>query len=162
MKRNGLPPSQAHRHARGIGALAAILVLVVLSALAASIVKMGWAMQMARARAFQGAQALQAANAGLQWGLNETLHGTWSTCGTGSKVIDLRPTLAFTVSVTCQYDTYNEGESAAGTARPLTVYTLEATACNSTTACPDVGMVTGPNYVERVRRVTATDKRAED
>ncbi len=147
---------------RGVGAVAAIMVLVVLAALSAAIVRMGWTMQTARSQTVQAAQALQAANAGVQWGLNEALHGTWTTCGTGSRVIDLRPRVAFTVVVTCQYDSYNEGESAPDTPRAVGVYTIEATACTSATTCPDPAMVSQPTYVERVRRAVATNKGFED
>jgi len=125
------------RRLQGLGALAALILLVVLSSIAAAVVKMGWAAQTASAQVLQGAQALQAANAGVQWGLNEAMHGTWAgSCGTGSKSINLRPTLGFTVGITCAQTTYNEGESSTGGVRTVTVYTIEATACNSATACP--------------------------
>ncbi len=151
--------SASGHHLRGLGALAALILLVVLSSLAAAIVKMGWTAQTASAQVLQGAQALQAANAGVQWGLSEAMHGSWAgTCGTGRRSINLRPTLGFTVGITCAQTTYNEGETSTGAYRTVTVYTIEATACNSATGCPDAAMVSSPYYVERVRRVVATDK----
>jgi MSHA biogenesis protein MshP len=146
----------------GLGAIAAIIVLVMLAALAAAVVRLGWATQTTVGQDVQGARALQAANAGVQWGLYQALLGTWGTCGTGSQNINLRPTMDFTVTVTCSYSSYNEGESVPNTPRVIKVYTIEAVACTSSTACPDSTLAASLTYVERKRQVTATDKSAEE
>jgi MSHA biogenesis protein MshP len=157
-RRGGACPSSQ----TGFGAIAAIIVLVMLAALAAAVVRLGWATQTTVGQDVQGARALQAANAGVQWGLYQALLGSWGTCGTGSQNINLRPTMDFTVTVTCSYSSYNEGESVPNTPRVIKVYTIEAVACTSTTACPDSTLVASSTYVERKRQVTATDKSAQE
>lgn len=146
----------------GFGVMGALVTLVVLAAIAAAVVRLGWVGQVAYAQDIQGARAQQAAIAGTEWGLFQALRGTWTSCGTGSQNLDLRSTLGFMVTVTCSYTQYNEGESSPGVARTLKVYTIDAVACPSATGCPDNTAATTTTYVERRRQVLATDKASDE
>lgn len=136
----------------GLGAIAAIMVLVILAALAAAIVTFSTGQQMALAQDIQSSRALQAAFAGTEWGLRRALKN--NTCDTQTWS---HPDHAdFKVTVACAQTTYNDGETAPGTARELRVYRVLATACNGTAAtCPDNAMVSSHAYVERQRLAVA-------
>ena len=146
----------------GFGVMGALVTLVVLAAIAAAVVRLGWVSQVGYAQDLQGARAQQAAIAGTEWGLFQALRGSWTTCGTGSQNLDLRATLGFMVTVTCSYTQYNEGESSPGVARTVKVYTIDAVACPSATGCPDNAAAAGSTYVERRRQVLATDKASDE
>jgi MSHA biogenesis protein MshP len=150
-------PRHAPRpRARGFGALAAILVLVVLAGLAGAVLRLGQASQLALAQDVAGTRAAMAARAGLDWGLYQAFKGGWTTCAGTSQTLDLRADFGVWVTVSCQSDTYREGETAPGTPRSLRVYTLDAVACNGATSCPDNTAATALSYVERRRQVQAT------
>jgi MSHA biogenesis protein MshP len=147
--------------ARGIGALAVVLVLVVLSTIAAAVVRLGTQSQGQTSQALQGARATAAARAGIEWGLYQALRGSWSACSGTSQTLDLSADAAgMRVTVSCDMRSFNEGESAPGTPAVVRVYTLDAVACTSrtaTTACPDAGAATTQGYVERRRQVQAVN-----
>ncbi|RZL09483.1 MAG: MSHA biogenesis protein MshP [Rubrivivax sp.] len=145
------PPS------RGLGALAAIVVLVMLSALAAAVVRLGWSSQSGIAQDVTSARALRAANAGIEWGLYQAFKGSWTACAGSSSTLDLRTDTGMWVTVSCNSQTYNEGQTQAGTTATVTVYSIEAVACNGTSSCPDNARATGPYYAERRRLVQATN-----
>jgi len=138
----------------GFGAIAAIFVLVVLAALAAAIVRFGNVAQVSIAQNLLSARALQAANAGTEWGLYQALKGSWTTCSGVSQTLDLTASTGFHVTVSCDSRSFNEGESEPSVPRVVRMYTVDAVACNST-LCPDNGAATGPGYVERRRQVQA-------
>ena len=144
------PPS------RGFGAIAAIVVLVVLASLAAAIVRLGQSTQMGSAQDILGARAWAAARAGTEWGLHQALKGGWSTCSGASQTLDLTADTGMRVTVRCTSRTFNEGEDATGTVQVQRLYTLDAVACNSTSACPDNTRAVQPGYIERRRQVQAT------
>jgi MSHA biogenesis protein MshP len=139
---------------RGFGAVAAIVVLVVLAVIAAAVVKLGHAQQSGIAQEVQAARAAQAAQAGVEWGLFQALRA--GSCGTTT--LDLTADLGMSVTVSCTAAGFKEGvqESDGSTPRALTVYTINAIACNAS-ACPDASRAVTPTYVERRRVVTATD-----
>jgi MSHA biogenesis protein MshP len=141
---------------RGFGVIASIIVLVVLAALAAAIVRFGAVAQSTSAQAVLAARALQAARAGTEWGLYQAFKGSWTTCSGASQTLDLATDLGFRVTVSCDSRSYNEGETVPGSARAVRLYTIDAVACNATT-CPDNTRATTPGYVERRRQVQATD-----
>ena len=141
-------------HQRGFGVIAAIIVLVVLAALAAAIVRLGNGAQAGIAQNLLSTRALQAASAGTEWGLYQALKGSWTTCTGASQTLDLTASTGFHVTVSCDSRSFNEGESAPGVPRVVRIYTVDAVACNSTT-CPDNNAATGPGYVERRRQVQA-------
>jgi len=158
MKRAGL----AHAHAgapasRGLGAIAALVVLVLLASLAAAIVRLGWTQQTTIAQDVDSARASQTAQAGMQWGLYQVFKGSWSACATPTQTLDLRAQTGYMVTVTCAYTDYNEGESSEGVNKTVRLFTLEATACSTVTACPDATRVASPYYVERRMRVQVTN-----
>ena len=141
---------------RGFGAIAAIVVLVVLAALAAAIVRLGTTAQAGIAQNLLSARALQAANAGTEWGLYQALKGTWTTCSGASQTLDLTASTGFRVTVNCDSRSFNEGESAPAVPRVVRLYTIDAVACNSA-SCPDNSAATGPTYIERRRQVQASN-----
>ena len=145
---------RARSPARGLGVIAALVVLVLLSTLAAAVVRLTWTQQTTLAQDIDSARAFQGAYAGTQWGMFQALRGSWTTCAGATQTLDLRSSMGVRVTVSCTSDVYNEGETTAGTGTPLTVrlYTITAVACNGAAAtCPDNASVTRPNYVERMR-----------
>jgi MSHA biogenesis protein MshP len=152
----------------GFGAIAAIVILVILATLAAAIVSIGSAQQMGSAQDVMSTRAWQAARAGNEWGLYNALKGqNWptagATCDTAtfiapiSETLDLTTEGGFHVTVYCGSSQYNEGESVPGMAQTVRVYQIKAVACPAAT-CPDVSAaVAGAGYVERTRVVLATN-----
>ncbi len=149
-------PGRRRRPAQaGFGAIAAIAVLVVLAGLAAALVRLGTGQQIGASQSLQAARAGLAARAGIEWGLHEALKGGWTACASGaSRTLDLSADTGMWVSVTCARSTYNEGETSPGVPRTLTVWRIQATACNSRAGCPDASRAVGSNYVERQRETT--------
>lgn len=162
------------RGERGFAIIAGVFILVVLSALGAFMLHISGMQHISSAWDLQGAQAYQAAHAGIQWGLqrvNATAAYNFSYGSPASAVDAAGPNLracpaatssftlpaatlsGFTVTVTCTATTDANGGP--------TVYSLTATACNqaisgwtaTTTACPNA---TNPGtfYVERQIGIT--------
>ncbi len=155
----------AVRPARGFGAVAAIVILVMLASLAAAIVRLTWVQQVNAASDLAGANALQAAGAGVEWGLFQSLTtgGSWVGCSNSSQTLDLRASMGVLVTVTCQASSaYVEGADATGTPRAVRVMVIDAVACNGSTSCPDDTQATSMAYVERKRQVTITDKNTNE
>ncbi|MDM4767792.1 MSHA biogenesis protein MshP [Pelomonas sp. SE-A7] len=140
----------------GLGAVAVLILLVVLAGLAAALVRLGSSSAASSALDITAARALQAANAGTQWGLFQALRGSWTTCAGTSQTLDLSNQLGMRVTVSCSSSLYNEGEVSEGTARTVRIYTIDAVACNSN-ACPDNSRAASPGYVERRKQVQASD-----
>jgi MSHA biogenesis protein MshP len=147
---------------KGFGAIAAIVVLVILAALSAAIVSIGTAQQIGSAQDFLSTRAWQAARGGTEWGLYKALSSTtpadpWKTCSGLSQTIDLMADTGFRVTVFCDSWLYNEGETVPGTAQTTRVYRIKAVACPAA-ACPDASAaVAGLGYVERTRVILATN-----
>jgi MSHA biogenesis protein MshP len=134
---------------RGFAMIAAIFLLVVLAGLGVGMANFSLMQHTSSAMDVQGARAYQAARAGIEWGLYQSLILTPSVCPAGpiSFVPATAPTLAgFTVTVTCVTTTN------VNTAPPVTVMQLTSIACNQ----PDgSGNCTGAggtieDYVQRV------------
>lgn len=157
---------------KGFGAIAAIVVLVILAVLAAAIVSIGAGQAIGSAQDVMSARAWQAARAGNEWGLYQALKGTWTTCSSASPKQTLVPEIGFRVTVSCDSKAYYEGDCDPIDPSPycvvhptdplkkvkqIRVYTVSATACNSSTACPDNAMAASMGYVERTRVVVATN-----
>ena len=147
---------------RGFGAIAAIVVLVILAVLSAAIVSIGAGQQMGSAQDVLSARAWQAARAGNEWGLYKALSTAtpadpWKTCSGLSQTINLTVDTGFNVTVFCDSWSYSEGETVPGTARSVRVFRIRAVACPTAT-CPDSSAaVAGAGYVERTRVVLATN-----
>ena len=151
-------------HQRGFAAILAIIILVVLASLAAGLVTLGTTQQLTSAEDVQSARAWGAAGTGLNAGMframsSQTPADSWKTCSSAgvSMFLDLSASTGFHVAVQCWSQSYNEGETTPGVPNVVRIFTIQATACNSSSACPDSTMTTSPNYVERVRQVTVTN-----
>lgn len=164
MTRPGLRPCTQSRRTRGLGMIAALVVLVLLASLAAAIVRLGWTQQTTLAQDIDSARAAQTAQAGIQWGLYQALPdgGSWNACATPTQTLDLRSQTGYMVTVTCAYTDFSEGERVEGAARVVRLFTIEATACSTSSACPDASRVASPHYVERRMRVQANNCQRAD
>lgn len=146
---------------RGFGAIAAIVVLVILAALAAAMTRFGSVQQLTSAQDVLSVRALVAARSGLEWGMYKAMQpGNW--CDTNPlEHLDLMTETGFLASVKCEKSaTYHEGEETAGTPNTFDIYTLTVTACNMPTAgaCPNPGAVATPGYVERQLQAAVSKK----
>lgn len=155
------------RDQSGLGAVAALFVLVVLSVIGASIARLGWTQQISSVQDMDGARAQRAANSGAEWGLFQALQGTWQTCnGVTQTLTGMRADLGMNVTVTCNSTLYVEGQTGSGatpvfTDQPIRVYRIDAVACNAsndTMTCPDAARVGSVGYIERRRQVQATSQ----
>lgn len=146
------------RRQRGFGAIAAIVILVILAGLSAALVSLGTAQHLTSAQDILSARAQQAARAGAEWGLYQAFKGSWTSCSAASQHLDLTADTGFHVTVSCDLRSYQEGETTPGNPKEVKVYTITAVACPATT-CPsvDANVVPGPGYVERTRTVIAAD-----
>ncbi len=151
---------------RGLGAVAALFVLVVLSVLGAAIARLSWTQQISSVQDMEGARAQRAANSGAEWGLFQALQGTWTACnGATQTLTGMRADLGMNVTVTCNSTVYVEGQTGAGASpvfsdKAIRVYRIDAVACsavNDLTVCPDAARVASIGYVERRRQVQATN-----
>lgn len=146
---------------RGFGVIAAIVVLVILGGLSAAMIRFGVATSISSAQDVASARALQAAKAGIEWGLYQSLQsdGIWRTasaCNTGTQTLNLSAETGFWVTVRCTATSdYFEGETAIGTAAQVRGLKITATACNSPAGCPDNAAAVGQGYIERVREAIA-------
>ena len=152
------PPRPPQPPGRGLGAVAVIVVLVALAALAAAVLRLGQQGQTVSQQDVMSTRASAAARSGIEWGLYQALKGSWASCSSASQTLDLGATdgSGLRVTVSCDSRLYNEGETSPGVPRVVRLITLDATACNSSsaaTACPDAGAATLAGYVERRRQV---------
>jgi MSHA biogenesis protein MshP len=151
------------RHQTGFGAIMAVVILVMLASLAAAVVRLSWSSQTGSASDINSARARQAAKAGVEWGLYQALRGSWSGCTASTQTLDLRSATGMWVTVTCASNAtpYVEGGDDTGAARAVRIYTIEATACNGTAACPDNTAAVREGYVERRSRSSVSDVSAQ-
>lgn len=120
---------------QGFGAVAAMVILVILATLAGFIASLSTSQQVGSALDVQGTQAYLAAHAGIEWGKYQTAVGGCAA----STTLTLSP---YTVVVTCSV-------SNSGSAVEVglgSIYAITSTACN-TTSCPSTAP--GALYVER-------------
>jgi MSHA biogenesis protein MshP len=138
----------------GLGAIAAIMILVILAALSAAIISFSSGQQLASAHDVLASRAWQVASAGTEGGLYRALKSNLCDTQTWTSADDP----AFKVTVVCSAMAYKDGERPDGavppglTFRQLRVFRVVATACNSSAAaCPDDAASAGVGYVERQR-----------
>jgi len=147
---------------QGFGAIAAIVILVILAVMGAAIVGISTSQQISSAQDVMSAKAWQAARAGNEWGLFKALSSTtpadtWKACSNLTQTIDLTADTGFNVTVTCNSWAFNEGESTPAVAKVVRVFRITAVACPAAT-CPATDVsATGLGYVERTRTVLATN-----
>ena len=157
---------------RGIGAIMAIVVLVILASLAAAMTRFGSIQHMTAAQDVLAVRALAAARAGLEYGLYQALRDTTNTACDTTPIwqLDLIADTGFHVSIKCQrspsttpYE-YHEGEKSLGDPKKITIYTITATACNMPTgnSCENVTTVSSPGYIERQLQTVATNKNPDE
>ena len=141
---------------RGFGAIAAIMILVILAIISAGLVKLGTTQHVTAAQDVLSARAWQAARAGNEWGLYRALRSPPKDCPFTNETLDLSSTGGVWVTVNCTKSDFNEGQNPDLTTRTISIYTIEATACNSST-CPNPALADKLGYVERKRVVMACD-----
>ena len=137
----------------GFGAIMAIVVLVILAALAAAMLRFGTVQQLTSAQDLLAARAWAAAKAGTEWGLHRALKG--GGCDGPATLLDLTTVTGFRVNVSCRSRPFTEQITEYDVVSGH-IYTIDAIACNSSNRCPDDVMATSPGYVERQRRVVAS------
>jgi len=115
----------------GFAIVAAIFLMVVLSALGAFMLNISNSMQVTSIQDLQGTRAYWAAKAGMQWAASR-IQST-SACAVSSFALD-----GFTITVTCSANSYTEGSTS------KTIYWVESTAV--TAGAISVG---GIGYAER-------------
>lgn len=159
------------RQQSGFAYIAAVILLVVVAGIAVSLLRLTDTQQGTVNQALLGARANLAARGGIEWAffsLNQVCvqlpaGGGPAPAVTPTVLGDFRQASGFTVSVSCTFREYAEGESmdlsdpAQPTLIPVPkrIYRIVSTACNgSTTACPDPGSVPLADYVERSRVAT--------
>lgn len=151
----------------GFSIVAAVFILVVLSALAGFVVTVSTTQHAGAALDVQGARAYQAARAGAEWGAyavlprpNQTAPAlpAFETLCAGSNYASPSATQyltidGFGVRVRCGSAQFTDG-----TATPFRVYRIEATACSPASGtCPNVNAVGSLPYVERRVSITVTN-----
>ena len=148
-------PQRQPKRPHGLGAVAVIVVLVMLASMAAALLRLGQQAHSASTQELQGVRAAVAARSGLEWGLYQALKGSWTTCSNTSQTLDGGGGLRVTVS--CDARAFNEGADDAGNPRVVRVYTLDAVACSGPANCPDAAAAVSSGYVERRRQVQAVN-----
>ena len=139
------------RRCAGVGLVTAIFLLVVLAGLAVAMVGISGAQQSASVLDVQGARAYQAARAGIEWGLFQSLRNPAFVCGGDTSfALPATSTLrGFVVTVNCTQVAPPPGAPAgSAVAQPRSV--LRATACSLQSAngsCPNPS--NSADYVER-------------
>jgi len=140
---------------QGFGLVSAVFLLVVLAGLGAAIANLSVMQHKGEAMDVQQARVYQAARAGIEWGLYDSLinNGACATVAgttTSFKLPGQTPTSSnlFTVTVTCVETVY------ANATPPINIRTLTVVACNEPdgTNCP--GTVRSVDYVERQLQAT--------
>jgi MSHA biogenesis protein MshP len=127
---------------RGLGAIAAIVILVMLAGLAAFMANLSSSQQVGSSLDVQGVKAFAAAQSGVEWALYQSLKSSSCAASTDLGALD-----GMNVTVTCSATAVTEQGSTAN------IYAITSTACNLPTGSSCPGNTTSPLYVER--RVTA-------
>jgi len=139
------------RHA-GFTLVSVLFIVVVLAALGGALAGISVRQQLGSAAELEGARALQAARAGLEWGAFQVLRVPAPPAAApacfGSTSFAPPATPGMTVTVSCTR-TPGSGTLSDGTTA-LAFFQLVASACNAPSggACPAVG-TPQPTYVER-------------
>ena len=162
MKRQSSAPNALARgrQQRGLGAIAGIVILVILASLGAFIARISTLRSVSTALDVGGSLALEAARSGVEWQAfliryPESTGGAVYTCPGAPVNLNFGGALAnYTVTVTCAMSTPTQEGS-----RTIRIYQVTSTACNFPAggACPNnTAGNTGIAYVER--RVAAASE----
>jgi len=116
---------------QGFSIVMAIFILVVLSLLAAYMVKLSGVQNATATYAIQGARAYHAAKAGAEWSVARIVNG--GSCGNIAAASPLNFTglEGFSVALTCSNTIYSEG------ANNMSVYKINSTSTFATYNSPD-------------------------
>ncbi len=126
----------------GFSLIAAIFLLTAVAVLVVYISNIRVVQQTTALYGVQGARAMQAARAGIEWGTYESLSA--GGCLAPATFVIADPALAaFSVNVTCTATTHTEGA-----APPVTTYQLTSTASSGTFGSLD--------FVQRLVRATVS------
>ncbi|HEY7889081.1 MAG TPA: hypothetical protein VIC29_12740 [Steroidobacteraceae bacterium] len=146
------PPGRTSRQ-DGFSLVMVIFLIVVLAALAAFAVQIAMAQYQAANVELLEARAQAAANAGLEWGANLTLHSPVFCAGVApaSKTFTLTQGAlkGFVVTVACTPTQHQVYSVSAGILQTYTVFALASTASSGTYG--------GPDYVARTVTRNVTD-----
>ena len=136
----------------GFSLVTAIFILVVLASLMTYMLNLNVLQQSTVVLNIQGARAMQAARAGIEYGIYQALSG--AACSPGANTSETlnfatseSALKAFSVRLDCQASAHNEGATA------LVFYTLTALAENGAYAA---GANANPDYISRRLRVTVS------
>ena len=128
---------------QGFTMLSAIFLLIILAGLAVFLVAISTMQQIGTAMDVQGVRATQAARAGVEWGMYQSLRN--GVCANSTLTFSGTTLADFTTAISCVRTVENE----LGTT--LNFDQIIATACNQP-PCPNAAP--GQNYVERQWAVT--------
>ncbi|WP_205617013.1 hypothetical protein [Pelomicrobium methylotrophicum] len=135
--------------------MAAVFLVVVLALLGAAVVTVFGLQQTASSLDLQGARALRAAQAGIEWGMYQVLVAQGgNACPASPQNLTFGGTLsAFTVTVECAPSPADETGQ---TPNPFNLFLIKSTACNAPSggACPNTATNPGARYVERQVQAT--------
>jgi len=146
------PVTSLPRGQHGVSIISAIFLLLLFQALAVYMLWLTSAQNRGAAQDVQGAQALQAAKAGVEWGLYQLQRSASCASPAGGVALNFAGTSlsSFTASVSCTR-TSNTTELS----NTVRVYQITATACNQPVGGSCQGIAVGNNgYVERQIQVT--------
>lgn len=136
----------------GFAYIAAVVLLIVVAGISVALLRLSATQQQTVNQNLLGVRASMAARGGMEWGLYQLRA---NACFADQTLGDFMADTGFRVLVRCSVRSYNEGESAPGTAIVKNAYRVEAVACNAA-SCPatTAADVTRPDYVERRRVAT--------
>jgi len=132
---------RAPKTQQGFSLIAALFLLIVLSALGVVAVRLTAIQQQTVVLAMQSARAFSAASAGTDWSAYQALVN--GTCANSTFALTESGLSGFSVATTCNSTTHTEG------ADTIRVYVIEAFAWTGSYGTPD--------YVSRRLRATFTD-----
>jgi MSHA biogenesis protein MshP len=130
-----VPMPVGTRAQRGLGAIAAMVILVILATLAGFITTLSTSQQVGAGLDVEGSRMYLAAHAGLEWGKFQTKNGT---CAASTTLTIEGKTVVVSCAVSSTGSAVEVGLGS--------IYALSATACN-TSPCPSSSP--GLQYVER-------------
>jgi len=149
----------------GFAYIAAVILLVLMAGMATAIVRLNVSQANAATGAALTARASQAARAGLEWAFFQLKTKNEPGCAAANLTLtDFQKDTGFVVSVSCTYNSYNEGQDPAdGSGVVKNLYQVVAVACNgSAGSCPDDNSSAQVDYTERRRVATVCMLKKKD
>lgn len=152
------------RRQAGFSTVMAVAVLVLMTVLAGALVRLSVTEQSGANLDLLQVRAGGALRAGNEWGLYQVLQlnaaGFPGNCAVGAAsgkgtTLDVRADTGFWVTVRCSANSVTDVDLN-GNVGPVTLYLIDAVACNLTdaaTGCPNAAQAASPAYVERRRQV---------